>query len=261
MTSRSMSGTRVLVTGGSSGLGAALVAAYRARGARVLVTDLGEPASDATGDYLTLDVRSDADWQRAVAWVDEHWGGLDILVNNAGVASGGRIDVVPMEEWEWVLDINLLGVVRGCRAFTPMFKGQGSGQIVNVASLAGLAHGPGMATYSAAKAGVVALSESLRYELAPYGISTSVVCPFFFRTNLAASLRGSDPSAAELAARMITGAREDATAIAERVVAGVEAGRPLILTDRDGRVVFWGKRLARALYDRQMLARGASMAR
>jgi NAD(P)-dependent dehydrogenase (short-subunit alcohol dehydrogenase family) len=119
---------------------------------------------------------------------------LDVLVNNAGVAGGGRLDVATVDEWRWITEINLFGVVRGCRTFTPLFKRQGSGYIVNTASAAGLIHPPTMSSYNAVKAAVVALSETLQYELAPYGVSTSVVCPSFFRTNLASSLRGADPA-------------------------------------------------------------------
>ena len=121
---------RVLVTGAASGLGAALTAAFRARGDEVLATDLA-------GADLRLDITSDDDWAAALALVEERWGGLDLLVNNAGVAGGGRIDVAGLDEWEWIVEINLLGVVRGCRTFVPMFKRQRSGRIVNVASLAG----------------------------------------------------------------------------------------------------------------------------
>ena len=111
------------------------------------VTDL------ADGADLHLDITSDDDWATARDWVDVHWGGLDVVVNNAGVAGGGRIDVAGIDEWQWIIDVNLLGVVRGCRTFTPVFKGQGSGRIVNVASLAGLVHPAGMASYNAVKAG------------------------------------------------------------------------------------------------------------
>jgi NAD(P)-dependent dehydrogenase (short-subunit alcohol dehydrogenase family) len=161
--------------------------------------------------------------------VKQHWGGLDVLVNNAGIATGGRIDVATLEEWQRVLDVNLLGVVRGCRTFTPMFKAQRKGQIVNVASLAGLVHGPGMASYNAAKAGVVALSETLDYELAPWGVTTSVVCPAFFRTNLARSLAGEDAAMLAVAGRLIGKAETDADAIAGIVMTGIDARRRLIL--------------------------------
>lgn len=109
------------------------------------------------------------------------------------MAAGGRIDVLTVEDWRWITEINLFGVVRGCRTFTPLFKRQGSGHIVNTASAAGLVHPPVMSSYNAVKAAVVALSETLTHELGPYGITTSVVCPTFFRTNLASSLTAGTP--------------------------------------------------------------------
>ncbi|WP_431781247.1 SDR family NAD(P)-dependent oxidoreductase [Streptomyces chumphonensis] len=248
---------RVLITGGASGLGAALAAAFARAGDRVLVTDRTDPADRPGGlppgeAFLRLDVTSDADWAAAHTWVGEHWGGLDVLVNNAGVAAGGRIDVLPMDDWRWITDINLFGVVRGCRTFTPMMKRQGSGHIVNTASMAGLTHPPASGSYNAVKAAVVALSETLRYELAPYGVTTSVVCPSFFRTDLAASLPGSDPLMEQVAARLISRSPLDADQIAAKVMAGVRTGRPVILTDGPGRRAYWAKRLLRPLYDRQM---------
>ncbi|WP_148572488.1 SDR family NAD(P)-dependent oxidoreductase [Nocardioides caldifontis] len=243
---------RVLVTGGASGLGAALVTAFVARGDRVLVTDVREDASVPDGaSYLRLDVTSEADWEAARAHVEEQWGGLDVLVNNAGIASGGRIDVATLEEWRRVIDINLLGVVRGCRTFTPVMKRQRSGHLVNTASLAGLVHPPGMASYNAVKAGVVALSETLQFELAPYGITTSVVCPSFFRTNLGASLSGSDTVLQSIARRLIDRSGTTAEQIAAEVVRGVDAGRPVILTDRPGRRAVLAKRFARPVYERE----------
>src|SRR5690554_6998194 len=82
------------------------------------------------------------------------WGGVHVVVNNAGVASAGSIEDTTMADWEWILDINVLGVVRGCKAFTPLFKEQGSGAFVNVASMAGLMLAPLMDSYNVSKAGV-----------------------------------------------------------------------------------------------------------
>ncbi|MFY7069856.1 SDR family NAD(P)-dependent oxidoreductase [Nocardiopsis changdeensis] len=252
----------VLVTGGASGLGAALVAEFHARGDRVLATDLAEGAPaglPAGADYLRLDVTSDDDWAGALAWVEEHWGGLDVLVNNAGVAAGGRIDVLGMDDWRWITEINLFGVVRGCRTFTPLFKRRGSGHIVNTASAAGLVHPPAMSSYNATKAAVVALSETLLHELHPFGVRVSVVCPSFFRTNLAASLRGSDPEVERSAVALINGSHLGAQDIAARVVRAVDRGTHLILPDAQARGAFWAKRLARPLYDRAMRAVAGQM--
>ena len=154
------------------GSGAALAAAFLARGDDVL--DRGhQRARSCRADawpippprqphFIKLDVRSDDDWAAARDWVEREWGGLDVLVNNAGVAGGGRIDVAGMDEWQWITEINLFGVVRGTRTFVPMFKQQRSGHIVNIASLAGLVHPAGMGSYNAVKAGVVAFSETSR---------------------------------------------------------------------------------------------------
>jgi NAD(P)-dependent dehydrogenase (short-subunit alcohol dehydrogenase family) len=248
---------RVLVTGGASGLGAALVAEFLKRGDRVLVTDLADDFTPPPGaDYLRLDVTSDADWENARAWVDARFGGLDVLVNNAGIATGGRIDVVSLAEWQGVIDINLLGVVRGCRTFVPVMKaqsdaGQSGGHIVNTASLAGLVHPPAMASYTAVKAAVVAISETLSYELSPWDIAVSAVCPGFFRTNLASSLNGSDAAVDKVAARLIEKSPLTADEIAAEVMKGIDARRMVIQPDAPGRKAVWTKKFARPLYDRE----------
>ncbi|GLU50188.1 SDR family NAD(P)-dependent oxidoreductase [Nocardiopsis ansamitocini] len=246
---------RVLVTGGASGLGRALVAALAARGDRVLATDLSEQAPEDLPEgveYLRLDVTSDDDWAMALARVEQRWDGLDLLVNNAGVAAGGRIDVVTLEEWRRITETNLFGVVRGCRTFTPLFKRQGSGHILNVSSMAGLVHPPQMSSYNTVKAAVVALSETLAHELAPYGVRTSVTCPSFFRSGLASSLRGSDTEVEAGAVSLINGSRLGADDVAARILRGVDRRRRLILTDRDGRLALLAKRLTRPLYDYAM---------
>jgi len=250
---------RVPVTGAASGLGLALVRALSARGDQVLATDLADDRPDvlpAAADYLTLDVRSDAHWDRALMHVRTTWGGLDLLVNNAGVAAGGRIDVATMDEWRWIVDINLLGVVRGCRTFTPLFKQQRSGQIVNTASLAGLVHAPGMAAYNSVKAGVVALSETLSHELGPCGISVSVVCPSFFRTNLGASFQGADTVMEDAGRRMVSGSRRSADDVAATVLKGIDSRKDVILTDPDGHIAWRATRFPRPAYSAVMRRAG-----
>ena len=254
---------RVLVTGGASGLGLALAELMVARGDSVLVADLADERPGSVPDdaaYRRLDVRSQQDWDAALAWVRDEWGGLDLLVNNAGVATGGRIDVESIADWERVVDINLLGVARGCHTFTPLLKAQRSGHIVNVASLAGLVHGPGMASYNATKAGVVAISETLLFELRPWGIDVSVVCPAFFRTNLHASFAGKDTEMQEAGIRLITRAKVDANDIARIVLEGVDARKKVILTDRLGRRAWLTKRYARPLYERALFAQAGRLA-
>ena len=144
--------------------------------------------------------------------------------------------------------INLLGVVRGCRTFAPLLKAQGSGHIVNTASLAGLVHAPGMSAYNTVKAGVVALSETLSHELAPHGIDVSVVCPSFFRTNLGSSFQGADTEMEAAGKKMVSGSKRSAEQVAEIVVRGIDARRDVILTDLEGQIAWRAKRFARPAY-------------
>ena len=255
---------RVLVTGAASGLGLALVHALAARGDHVLATDLAEARPDALPDsaaYRRLDVRSDADWEAALAHVRTTWDALDVLVNNAGVAAGGRIDVATMDEWQWILDINLLGVVRGCRTFTLLFKEQGGGHVVNIASLAGLVHAPGMSAYNATKAAVVAVSETLSHELAAHGVAVSVVCPSFFRSDLGSSFQGADAEMEDAGRHLVSRSRRSADEVAAVVVRGIDARRDVILTDTDGRIAWRAKRFARPLYTAAMRRAGLHVAR
>ncbi|MGW5053497.1 SDR family NAD(P)-dependent oxidoreductase [Actinokineospora sp. NPDC004072] len=248
--------SRVLITGAGSGLGAALARAFAARGDQVLVTDVDEDAARAVAagigaQHLALDVTTD-DWAAARQWCAERWGGLDLLVNNAGVPSGGRMERIPLADWDWIWEINLRGVVRGCAEFIPVFKQAGSGHLVNIASLAAIMNLPGMAAYNVTKAGVLALSETLRHELRPYGITTTVVCPGFFQTNLTDRLRTPDPAALKLSRKLMASATVTADDVAASVLAGVAARRFLVHTHRDGVRSHRLKRLLPGLVDRQV---------
>jgi len=226
----------------------------------VLVTDLAdEYAAPEGADYLHLDVTSDSDWESARAWVEAEWGGLDVLVNNAGIAAGGRVDVVSFAEWQRGIEINLYGVVRGCRAFVPMMKRQEGGHIVNTASMAGLVHPPAMAPYTAAKAGVVALSESLYFELSPWQIKVQAVCPSYFRTNLASSFSGEDSVAAFMIGNLVDKSPLGADDIAAVVMAGMETDEPLILTDDVGRAAYRDKHSDPDTYRKQQHGYGAKI--
>ena len=247
-------GRRVLVTGAANGLGAALVERFRGRGDRVLATDL--PGTEAD---LVLDVTSDDDWEAARAHVERTWGGLDVLVNNAGIAGGGRLDVATVAEWRALTEVNLLGVVRGTRSFTPVFTAQRSGTFVNVASLAGLVHPAGMAAYNAVKAAVVALTETTGHELAPYGVTASVVCPSYFRTGLVERMSGSDPVVADVIGRLVAGAPLGADDIAAAVLEGIDRGDELILPDPAARAAYDLKRDDPEAHRAQLRAQAAKL--
>lgn len=261
---------RVAITGAASGLGQALAARYASAGWKVAVSDLEQGTCDETlkmihaagGESLacSCDVRSNADLEQFAATVQTSWGGIDVVINNAGVAGGGPFQDVSLEDWEWLLDINLMGVVRGCKAFTPMMISQGSGRLINIASMAGLIAPPGMAHYNASKAAVVALSETLRAELEPFGIDVSVVCPSFFRTNLLDSFRGPDQRSRKLVEKLFERGKLSATDVADCVFQHSERDQFLILPHAEGRKAWRTKRYLPDLLHREMLKFGRKAA-
>ncbi|WP_419993027.1 SDR family oxidoreductase [Streptomyces boninensis] len=253
-----MARQRVLITGAASGLGRAMAARFAAAGARVVLADIDTAAGQAAAgelagaEFLHLDVRDEAAWHAARDRVESEWGGLDVLVNNAGVSAAGRIEAVSAADWEWITEINLLSVVRGCRTFVPLLKEQGSGHIVNVASMAGLINPPFMGSYNVTKAGVVALSETLRFELAPWSVGVTAVCPGFVPTNLARSFRSPDPALAEVSAKLIRNGKVSPEQLAEQVYGAVRKRKFLLLVHREDRLAWWAKRYLGPVYRGQV---------
>jgi NAD(P)-dependent dehydrogenase (short-subunit alcohol dehydrogenase family) len=250
----STSGRRIFVTGGASGFGRAIAERWARAGYRVCIGDIHDERGKetlaslrtlgATAHFMRCDVTQETDLEAAKQWLEESWGGVDIVVNNAGVAIGGSITDISIDDWRWIVDINLLGVVRGCKVFTPMFQKQGGGRFVNVSSMAGLIHPPMMAAYNATKAAVVALSETLSVELARDKIAVSVVCPSFFRTNLTETMRAGSPDIAAVTHNLVNKAKRGADEIADLTFKGVQRGDFHILTHADGRAAWMLKRLA-----------------
>lgn len=230
---------RVLITGAGSGLGRALAVRYAGAGEQVACVDRDPARAEAVAAELpghghlalVADVGSDASMDALRDTVLDRWGGVDLLFNNAGIASGGALTATTMEEWRCVLEVNLLGVVRGCLAFLPGMIERGHGHVVNTASFAGLAGAPNMMSYGVAKAAVVALSEQLRAEVADAGVRVSVVCPAFFRTRLLESWQG-DPRLRRFGEKMMEQAPDTLDEVADRVVAAVERGGFMILPTR-----------------------------
>ncbi|TNM38542.1 SDR family NAD(P)-dependent oxidoreductase [Nocardioides albidus] len=245
---------RVLITGAASGLGAAFARAWEARGATVLRTD----RTPGEGIH-PLDITSDADWAAVRDHVEQTWGGLDVLVNNAGIAGGGRLDVAGIDEWQRMVDVNLLGAVRGTATFTPTFKRQRSGAVVNVASLAGLVHPAGMGSYNATKAAVVALTETTGHELAAYGVRAHVVCPSYFRTNLMAEVESRDTALQQVVTRLVAEAPLGPDDIAAAVLEAIDAGVEVIVPDDAARSAYQLKLTDRPSYDAVMRAQARKL--
>ncbi len=253
-TEASGEGKRIFVTGGASGFGRAIAERWARAGYRVCVGDIHDERLaetlaalrnlGATAHSLRCDVTKEADLEAAATWLEEHWGGVDIVVNNAGVAIGGGITDISIEDWRWIIDINLLGVVRGCRVFTPLFRKHSGGRFVNVSSMAGLIHPPMMSAYNATKAAVVAISETLSVELARDKIAVSVVCPSFFRTNLTETMRAGNPDIAAVTNKLVNKAARGADEIADLTFKGVQRGDFHILTHPDGKAAWMLKRFA-----------------
>jgi NAD(P)-dependent dehydrogenase (short-subunit alcohol dehydrogenase family) len=254
MANAASTGKRIFVTGGASGFGRAIAERWARAGYRVCIGDIHEArgaetlaslrALGATAHSLRCDVTSDSDVAGAAKWLEESWGGVDVVVNNAGVAIGGSITEISMDDWRWIVDINLLGVVRGCKTFTPLFQKQGHGHFVNVSSMAGLIHPPMMSAYNATKAAVVAISETLSVELARDNITVTVVCPSFFRTNLTETMRAGSADIAAVTHKLVNKASRGADEIADLTFKGVQRGDFHVLTHADGRAAWMMKRLA-----------------
>ncbi|MEM9147122.1 MAG: SDR family NAD(P)-dependent oxidoreductase [Pseudomonadota bacterium] len=179
---------RAVVTGGAQGIGRAVAERLIASGATVTIWDvdrgLGEQTAEAIGASLVTPDMTDWDAVRsATARSEAEMGGIDILVNNAGIAGlNTTLAEYPIEEWRRVLSIDLDAVFYGCKAVVPGMVRQGYGRIVNVASIAGKEGNPNASAYSAAKAGVIALTKSLGKELAGQDISVNCVTPAAAKT-------------------------------------------------------------------------------
>ncbi|MBB1382219.1 SDR family oxidoreductase, partial [Shewanella sp. SR41-2] len=230
----------VVVTGAASGLGKALALKWASQHAEVCVADINKPAGEqvcqeiqALGGkafFVPCDITNTDSITALVQVLNERWQHIDVLINNAGVASADKIEVESILQWRWVMEINLFGIVNMCQQFVPIFKQQGVGSIVNVASQAGLTPIPFMSSYNASKAAVVSLSETLRLELADDNINVSVLCPGFFKTNLGSSLRTQLPTMEKLLGKLFDKSPINATQDADIAYQGESKKQFLLLT-------------------------------
>lgn len=248
----------IAITGAGSGFGASIARLYASRGWNVAVTDIDEDRAKRTlselGAYagssfsMRMDITDNYHWQQLEDTINQKWGGLQVLVNNAGVAAAGNIEDTSMDDWEWVLDIDLMGVVRGCHQFAGMMKRQKTGHIVNISSFAGIAGLPFVSAYGVAKAGVIALSEALHAEMQPYGVGVTVACPAFVKTGLLDTFRSVDADTKTRVNRWMETSGVSADQVAEKIADAIENNIFLLLTHSKTRSAWRLKRWFPGLY-------------
>jgi NAD(P)-dependent dehydrogenase (short-subunit alcohol dehydrogenase family) len=197
---RDFAGKTAFVTGGAGGIGLAMARAFAKAGMKVMLADIERDALQAAVESLRqispdirctiCDVTDAASVERAAQATFDAFGRVHVVCNNAGVAAGGGIDQISLDNWRWVIDVNLMGVLHGIRSFLPHIRAHGEGgHIVNTASMAGMANGLGFSPYGASKFAVVSMSEGLAAQLKPHGIGVSVLCPHYVRTRIGESGR------------------------------------------------------------------------
>ena len=246
----SLNGRVSVVTGGGSGIGRALAEAFAREGARVVVADLDEAGmADVVGPIRArggeaLAVRTDVtDLASVQALADRAFGAfgrVHVLCNNAGVALWGGLETATHRDWQWVLGVNVWGVIHGLEAFLPrMIAQKEPGHIVNTASMAGLVATRGLGIYNTSKYAVVGLSETLAKDLKPYGIGVSVLCPMGVSTKIRASernrpshLKNDQPSRAEPVELMGRYLAPDT--VAEMVLGAILRNEVYVITHDEG---------------------------
>jgi len=255
-------GKTALVTGAGSGIGRETALAFARRAADLVVCDvseagLGHTADDirALGRKATAHIVDVADAERMRTFADAVHGeveAVDILVNNAGVGLGGGFLYTTLEDWDWIVGINLRGVVHGCHFFVPkMVARRRGGHVVNVASAAGYLASEALAAYSTTKFAVVGLSEALRDELAPHGIGVTAICPGIINTPITGSARLRGKAAAP-------GARDQMVAfyrrrnygpelVAEKILKAVARNAAVAPVSPEAWTMYFLKRLSPAL--------------
>ena len=246
-------GKVAFITGGASGIGLGIAHALAKRGMKIALADIEREAlARARKDLerrqaeviaLELEVSDRAAVKRAAEETVKAFGKVHVLCNNAGVGRSARLDQATGEDWDWVLGVNLQGVINGLLAFLPLIKGHGEGgHVVNTSSMSGLRYSPGrgQGIYSTSKFAIVGLSEALASDMEPFNIGVSVLCPAFVKTQMPFSGRNrparyGGPMAQQRAADdpLVAGALagKDPDLVGEYVARGIEENQLHILTD------------------------------
>ena len=259
--------TRAVVTGAGSGLGRAFARGLAGRGAKVVISDvdaagLAETARlvrDLGGTALVTrcDVTESDDVQALADFATRELGGTDLLINNAGIAVSGPIGAVAVSDWKRQIDVNLFGVIYGCHSFVPDMVARGSGHVLNVASMAGIVYVQGMGPYNVTKAGVIALSETLRGEVAARGLGVTCLCPSFFPTNIVKNGTGvADERKSKFAQKLMDRSKWSADDIARIALDAVESNTFYVLPHAEARWIWRLKRVSPWLYAKAIDAMG-----
>lgn len=250
-----------VITGAGSGIGAAFARELANRGGRVVCSDIDETAAGTTVDAIianggeALASRCDVsqlDDVTALAKEAQSWfdGPPTVVINNAGVGAGGLpIGEMSVDDWQWVLDINLWGPIYGCHVFTPILREAGYGGIINVASAAAFGTAPGMAAYNVSKAGTLSLSETLAAELSGTGVNVTVLCPTFVKTNIVDAGRISDRST-QLADMLMRWTGFSPERVARTCLDTLDRGGLYCMPQPDARIGWGIKRFAPTVYTR-----------
>ena len=254
-----------VITGAGSGIGAAFAVELAKRGGRVVCSDINETAARATADAITADGGQATSLRCDVSQVDDvallakeaqDWfgGPPTLVINNAGVGAGGMpIGDVSLDDWQWVLGINLWGPIHGCHVFAPILREAGYGGIINVASAAAFGAAPGMAAYNVSKAGVLTLSETLAAELSGTGVNVTVLCPTFVKTNIVVSGGNAGritPQSAQLADRLMRWIGFSAEKVARMCLDTNDRGGLYCMPQPDARIGWGIKRFTPTVYTR-----------
>lgn len=229
---------RAFITGGGSGLGRELCRELAYDRWTIGICDISERGLHETAEIIAkaggkpvpfiLDVADRNRYKEVAEKFLSLTGGIDLLVNNAGVGDAAVFEEYSLDNWEWLVGVNQMGVIYGCHYFIPAMKKQRSGHIVNVSSIASVAVAPYMSAYNATKAAVKALSETLYAELKQFNIGVAVMMPFFFRTNITQHARG-DKGSGELSYYMVHGSKVSASEVAREALKLVGRGKFYIL--------------------------------
>ncbi len=242
-----------IVTGAASGLGRAIAVRLARDGWHVAIADLNPAGANetarlvaqagGTAQFETLDVREEQAWLDLRERLRREWSQLDLVVNNAGVVVGGEIGKTPIKDWDWLLSVNLRGVILGCHTMLPWLKeNPGRSYIMNMASMAGLIAGVHMGAYNVSKAGVVSLSETLYQEVKQHNIGVTAVCPWFVKTNLLDSGRFADTKEKVAGATFMEKSSLTPEKVADKAVRAMYRGKPLVTVGFWAGQVWWTKR-------------------